>query len=74
LTNTGPFIEDENEPDFRRRIALRYIDWRALRLKGVSASGTTVFSFLFLTLQLTEIWVQLNILSAACSTQTQQLE
>ncbi|KAH9972479.1 kinase-like domain-containing protein [Lactifluus volemus] len=39
LTNTGPFIEDENEPDFRRRIALRYIDWRALRLKGVSASA-----------------------------------
>ncbi|KAI0301033.1 kinase-like domain-containing protein [Multifurca ochricompacta] len=37
LTNTGPFIEDENEHDMRRRIAERYIDWDTLRQKGVSA-------------------------------------
>lgn len=37
LTNTGPFIEDENEPDMRRRIAERYIDWSTLRYKHVSA-------------------------------------
>ncbi|KAH9083330.1 CAMK/RAD53 protein kinase [Lactarius deliciosus] len=37
LTNTGPFIEDENEPDMRRRIAERFIDWDTLRFKGVSA-------------------------------------
>lgn len=36
LTNTGPFIEDENEPDMRRRIAERFIDWDTLRHKGVS--------------------------------------
>jgi serine/threonine/tyrosine protein kinase RAD53 len=40
LTNTGPFIEDENEPDMRRRIAERYIDWGTLRYKHVSAPGT----------------------------------
>lgn len=37
LTNTGPFIEDENEQDMRRRIAGRYIDWGTLRHKQVSA-------------------------------------
>jgi serine/threonine/tyrosine protein kinase RAD53 len=37
LTNTGPFIEDEHEPDMRRRIAERYIDWGTLRYKHVSA-------------------------------------
>ncbi|KAF8265517.1 kinase-like domain-containing protein [Lactarius quietus] len=37
LTNTGPFIEDENEPDMRRRIAERYIDWGTLLYKHVSA-------------------------------------
>jgi hypothetical protein len=40
LTNTSPFIEDENEMEIRRRIALRYIDWNALRTKGVSSPGT----------------------------------
>ncbi|KAI9455364.1 kinase-like domain-containing protein [Lactarius psammicola] len=37
LTNTGPFIEDENEQDMRRRIAERYIDWGTLKYKQVSA-------------------------------------
>lgn len=43
LTNTGPFIEDENEPDMRRRIAERYIDWGTLRYKQVSEPGTRLF-------------------------------
>ena len=43
LTNTGPFIEDENEPDMRRRIAERYIDWGTLRYKHVSPPGTLSF-------------------------------
>ncbi|KAI0267103.1 kinase-like domain-containing protein [Gloeopeniophorella convolvens] len=36
ITNTGPFIEDEHEPDMRRRIAERTIDWGTLRAKRVS--------------------------------------
>jgi len=40
LTNTGPFIEDENEPDIIRRIAGRQISWLTLHEVGVSATGT----------------------------------
>jgi uncharacterized protein (DUF488 family) len=40
LTNTGPFIEDENEPDIIRRIAGRKIAWHTLDEVGVSATGT----------------------------------
>ena len=39
LTNTGPFIEDENEPNIRRRIADRKICWNTLQELGVSATG-----------------------------------
>ena len=55
LTNTGPFIEDENEPDMRRRIAERYIDWGTLKYKRVSAPGTltsrAAFCMLLMTLR-----------------------
>ena len=55
LTNTGPFIEDENEPDMRRRIAERYIDWGTLKYKRVSAPGTltshAAFRMLLMTLR-----------------------
>jgi hypothetical protein len=43
LTNTGPFIEDENdenEPDIIRRIAGRKINWGTQHEVGVSATGT----------------------------------
>ena len=40
LTNTGPFIEDENDPDIRRRIAGRKISWHTLHDRRVSPAGT----------------------------------
>jgi hypothetical protein len=39
LTNTDLFIEDETEPNIRRRIAERRISWNTLHEVGVSASG-----------------------------------
>src|SRR6266851_9303604 len=40
LTNTGPFIEDEDDPDIRRRIAGRQISWHTLHDRRVSPAGT----------------------------------
>jgi hypothetical protein len=39
LTNTGPFIEDENETNIRRRIAERKISWNMLQELRVSPAG-----------------------------------
>ena len=39
LTNTGPFIEDDDEPDIQRRIAGRQISWNILRELGISTTG-----------------------------------
>ncbi|KAF8993679.1 kinase-like domain-containing protein [Cyathus striatus] len=36
LTNAAPFIEDENQPDIRTRIAERRVDWSILRNADVS--------------------------------------
>ncbi|KAF8267513.1 hypothetical protein EI94DRAFT_1801592 [Lactarius quietus] len=52
LTNTGPFIEDENKPDMRRRIAERYIDWGMLLYKHVSTPEQLPIIGLFLILVL----------------------
>ena len=38
MTNTGPFIE-EDEPDIQRRIAGRQISWNTLQEVGVSTTG-----------------------------------
>jgi len=41
LTNTGPFIEDEDDPDIRWRIAGRQISWHTrLHDRRVSPAGT----------------------------------
>jgi hypothetical protein len=40
LTNSGPFIEDDEEPDIQRRIAGRRISWNILQELGISATGT----------------------------------
>jgi len=40
LTNTGPFIEDENNPDIGRRIAGRKITWHTLHDRRISPVGT----------------------------------
>lgn len=42
LTNSGPFIEDENE-EVRTRIIKRTIDWKTLENKAVSEDGTAHF-------------------------------
>jgi serine/threonine/tyrosine protein kinase RAD53 len=39
LTNTGPFIEDDDEPDIQRRIAGRQISWNTLQELGISTTG-----------------------------------
>jgi serine/threonine/tyrosine protein kinase RAD53 len=39
LTNTGPFIEDDEEPDIQRRITGRQISWNTLEELGVSTTG-----------------------------------
>lgn len=39
LTNTGPFIEDDDEPDIQRRIAGRQISWRILQELGISTTA-----------------------------------
>jgi len=39
LTNAGPFLEDEHEPDVARRIAGRSIQWHILQELGVSTTG-----------------------------------
>jgi ser/thr/tyr protein kinase RAD53 len=39
LTNTGPFIEDDDEPDIQRRIAGRKISWNTLQELGISTTG-----------------------------------
>ncbi|KAI9455891.1 kinase-like protein [Russula earlei] len=39
LTNAGPFIEDEAEPDITRRIAGRAINWEILHESQVSATA-----------------------------------
>ena len=39
LTNSGPFIEDDEEPDIQRRIAGRRISWNILQELGISATG-----------------------------------
>jgi len=39
LTNTSPFIEDENVPDLRTRIAERQVDWQALQRANISVDG-----------------------------------
>jgi len=39
LTNTGPFIEDDGEPDIQRRIAGRQISWNTLQELGISTTG-----------------------------------
>jgi hypothetical protein len=40
LTNTGPFIEDEDDPDIRRRIAGHQISWHMLHDHRFSPAGT----------------------------------
>jgi hypothetical protein len=40
LTETSLFIEDENEIEIRRRIALRSINWNVLHIELVSVSRT----------------------------------
>jgi serine/threonine/tyrosine protein kinase RAD53 len=73
LTNTGPFIEDENEVNVQRRIATRYIDWSALRHNGVSAPGMLPLSLPYSRGVNDAVGsVQPSTLSAACSTQTRQ--
>ncbi|KAK0225407.1 kinase-like domain-containing protein [Armillaria fumosa] len=37
LTNTTPFIEDENQPDIRTRIAERWIHWQPLEMHSREA-------------------------------------
>ncbi|KAI0282349.1 kinase-like domain-containing protein [Russula aff. rugulosa BPL654] len=39
LTNTGPFIEDDEEPDIQRRITGRQISWNTLEELGVSTTA-----------------------------------
>jgi len=39
LTNAGPFLEDEHEPDVARRIAGRSIQWNILQELGVSTTA-----------------------------------
>lgn len=39
LSNAGPFIEDENQPDIRTRILDRKIDWKTLFNKNPSEEG-----------------------------------
>jgi serine/threonine/tyrosine protein kinase RAD53 len=39
LTNTSPFVEDENIPDLRTRISERQVDWSALQRANVSIDG-----------------------------------
>jgi hypothetical protein len=36
LTNVSPFIEDDQQPDIRVRIAGRTVDWNTLAASGVS--------------------------------------
>ena len=40
LTNTGPFIEDDEDPDIARRIAGRKINWSILHQLRISTTGT----------------------------------
>ena len=40
LTNAGPFIEDDEEPDIQRRIAGRQISWNILHELNISTTGT----------------------------------
>lgn len=56
LTNSSPFIEDENQRDIRLRISERRVDWTTLYNVGVSSQGKertyypyfhSHFSFLF---------------------------
>ena len=69
LTNTGPFIEDENEPDMRRRIADRYIDWGTLKYKQVSAPGTlTSRATISHVINDTPDWLQRRTSFAVCWT------
>ncbi|KAG7439582.1 kinase-like protein [Guyanagaster necrorhizus] len=37
LTSTAPFIEDENQPDIRTRIAERWIHWEPLKMFSLEA-------------------------------------
>ncbi|KAF7979844.1 hypothetical protein HWV62_40589 [Athelia sp. TMB] len=39
LTNTSPFLEDDNIPDLRTRISERTVDWDALDRAGISEEG-----------------------------------
>lgn len=39
LTNTSPFLEDDNIPDLRTRISERTVDWDALERAGISEDG-----------------------------------
>ncbi|KAF8494633.1 kinase-like protein [Russula emetica] len=39
LTNTGPFIEDDHEPDIQRRISGRQISWNTLQELGISTTA-----------------------------------
>ena len=39
LTNSGPFIEDENQRDIRARILDRKVDWKTLYGKNLSEEG-----------------------------------
>jgi len=39
LTNTSPFLEDDNIPDLRTRISERTVDWDALDRAGISEHG-----------------------------------
>lgn len=39
LTNSSPFIEDENLPDLRTRIAERQVDWSTLHHHSISPDG-----------------------------------
>lgn len=39
MTNTGPFIEDDDEPDIQRRITGRQISWNILQELGISTTG-----------------------------------
>ena len=40
LTNTGPFIEDDEDPDIARRISGRTINWSILHQLRISTAGT----------------------------------
>lgn len=39
LTNASPFVEDEQQPDIRTRVAERYVDWTVLQRANISKHG-----------------------------------